>query len=241
MKYAPHLELLSPERHRHLRLRPLQERAPHFIQIVTSEFAAAAASCPILFSKDPVSGGFYAGAVFGFQPGESFFDDLKSRGGFNPLNLQRDGFFISGEHISIDRNNPRFSETEGERLFDGARQPSVWLRSIQRSLGELQAGLEQTKDFIRALSECKLIEAIDIGLTFHGGEHLSLRGVYTVSLDALRELDDASALRLFRSGHLQLACIVSASLKQIPILAQLRDRLIRRLSPESAVAAATEQ
>ena len=236
MSSAPRLELLSPESHRHLRLRPFAETAPHFIQIVTSEFAAAAASCPILFSKHPGTGELYAGAVFGFKPGESFYDDLRSRGGFNPLNLQRDGFFISGEHISIDRNNPRFSETDGECLFDEARQPSVCLRGIQRSLGELQAGLEQTKAFIRALTECKLIEAIDIGLTFHGGEHLSLRGLYTVSLDALRELDDASALRLFRSGHLQLACIMSASLKQIPILAQLRDRLVRRLARETDVA-----
>lgn len=241
MKSVPHLELLSPERHRHLRLRPREETPPHFVQIVTSEFAAAAASCPILFSKEPATGEFYAGAIFGFKPGESFYDDLRSRGGFNPLNLQRDGFFLSGEHISIDRNNSRFSETEGERLFDEARQPSVCLRGIQRSLGELQAGLEQTRAFIRTLAECKLIEAIDIGLTFNGGEHLSLRGLYTVSLDALRELDDANALRLFRAGHLQLACIVSASLKQIPILAQLRDRLVRRLPPESQVAASHGQ
>jgi SapC protein len=241
MSPAPRLELLSPDRHRQLRLRRLEEAAPHFVQIVTSEFAAAAASCPILFSKDPATGEFYAAAVFGFKPGESFFDDLRSRGGFTPLTLQRDGFFISGEHISIDRNNPRFSATEGERLFDEARLPSVSLRSIQRSLGELQAGLEQTKAFIHSLTECDLIEAIDIGLTFNGGEHLALRGLYTVSLDALRELDDATALRLFRSGHLQLACIVSASLKQIPILAQLRDRLIRRLFPESHAAASHGQ
>jgi hypothetical protein len=241
MRAAPKHELLSPEDHRHLRLRPSEEGAPHFVQIVTSEFAAAAASCPILFTKDPTNGEFYAGAIFGFKPGESFFDDLRGRGGFNPLNVQREGFFVSGEHISIDRNNPRFSETEGERLFDEARQPSVCLRSIQRSLGELQAGLAQTKAFIQALVECKLIEAIDIGLTFNGGEHLSLRGLYTVSLDALRELDDAAALRLFRSGHLQLACIVSASLKQIPILAQLRDRLVRRLPRESEAAASHGQ
>ena len=114
------------------------DREPHFVRIVAREFAAAAASCPILFTKDAGTGDFYAGAMFGFKPGESFLKESIDRGGFDPLNLQRDGFFISGEHIAIDRGNPRFSETDGEPLFDEAQQPSVSLRQVQRALGQLQ-------------------------------------------------------------------------------------------------------
>jgi hypothetical protein len=51
-----------------------------------------------------------------------------------------------------------------------------------------------------------------------------------VSLDAIRELDDAAALRLLRAGHLQLAYTMNASLKQIPILAQLRNRIVRKIT-----------
>ena len=167
--------------------------------------------------------------MFGFKPGESFIDEVTSSGGFNPLALQRDGFFISGEHIAIDRGNARFSETEGEPLFEESGQPSSGLRRIQRALGQLQAGIEATSVFIRALLELKLIEPIDVELTF-GGELLTLQGLYTVSLDALRELDDAAALALLRSGRLQLAYAMSASLKQIPILAQRRNRVVRRMS-----------
>jgi hypothetical protein len=225
----PTFELLDPTSHRHLRLRGKSDAAPHFVHIVASEFAAAAACCPILFTKEAATGRFYTGAMFGFKPNESFIDTLTSRGGFNPLGLQREGFYISGEHIAIDRSNARFSETDGEPLFDDARQPSSGLRQIQRVLGQLQAGLEATNAFIGALNELKLIEPIDISLTF-GGELLTLQGLYTVSLDAVRELDDAAALRLLRSGHLQLAYIMNASLKQIPVLAQLRDQTIRRMS-----------
>jgi hypothetical protein len=225
----PNFELLDFTSHGHLRMRAKSDASPHFVQIVASEFAAAAACCPILFTKEAATGHFYAGAMFGFKPNESFIDDLTSRGGFNPLSLQRDGFYISGEHIAIDRNNARFSEADGEPLFDDARQPSSALRQIQRGLGQLQAGMEVTDAFIRALNELKLIEPIDISLTF-GGEVLTLQGLYTVSLDAIRELDDAAALRLLRSGHLQLAHVMNASLKQIPILAQLRNHAIRRMS-----------
>jgi len=53
-------ERLNPRDHGHLRLRPRSGPEPHFVQIVPAEFAPAAACCPIMFSKDPTSGAFYA-------------------------------------------------------------------------------------------------------------------------------------------------------------------------------------
>jgi len=226
---VPNLELLDPDTHRHLRLRTLREAvAPHFVQIVLSEFTTAAACCPILITKDSATGAFYAGAMFGFKPRESFFDDLTARGGFKPLALQRDGFFIDGEQIAIDRSNARFSETDGERLFDDTGQANSCLRQIQRVLGQLRSGIDATTTFIGALAGEKLIEPIDVSLNF-GGEMLTLQGLYTVSLDALRQLESAAALRLLRSGYLQHAYILHGSLQQIPVLARLRDQVIRKL------------
>lgn len=228
------LELLDPQTHRHLRLRAALDVLPHFVQIVAGEFAAAAAICPVLFTKEASTGSFFTGAMFAFKPGESFIKQHSERGGFEPLSLQRDGFFISGEHIAIDLDNPRFSDTEGEPLFDGTGHPSVGLRRVQRALGQLQAGLETTNRFIQALAQRKLIEPIDISLSFDSvAEQLTLQGLYTVSLDSLRSLSDAAALQLFRAGHLQLAYTMSASLEQLPLLARLRDQVIRRTSSNS--------
>ncbi|MET0532663.1 MAG: SapC family protein [Steroidobacter sp.] len=218
------LEQLNPQDHGHLRLRPKRALEPHFVQVVPVEFTAAAACCPVLFSKDVTSGAFYAGAMLGLKPEEPVLKNVAERGGFEPLNLQRDGFFVSGEHIVIDRNNPRFSESEGEPLFDDARQPSVSLRRIQRVLRQLHEGTAQSEGFIRTLVGLKLVEPIDISLSFDDGEKLTLQGLYTVSRDALRELEDADVLRLFRSGHLQLALTMAGSLGQLAILAQLRNR-----------------
>ncbi len=224
-----HLELLSVESHRHLRLRPVSDERPHFVQIVAGEFAPAAAVCPVLFTKEAATGTFFAGAMFAFKPGEAFLHEEGDRGGFTPLSLQREGFFIAGEQIAIDRNSSRFSETEGEPLFDSSGQPGIGLRRIQRALGQLKAGLDATDRFIRALAELKLIEPIDISLNFDtGGERLTLQGLYTVSLDGLRTLSDAAAVRLLRAGYLQLACTMNVSLEQLPVLARLRDRAIRK-------------
>ncbi|MGK6320748.1 SapC family protein [Sphingomonas sp. DT-204] len=219
------LEVLNVSDHRHLRLRAESGGGPHFAQIVAGEFPAAAALCPVLFAKNAETGRFYAGAMLGFRPDEPLLAELGDV--FRPLDLQRQAFFISGEHVAIDREHPRISETEGKPLFDEDGEPSDSLRRIQRALGLLKSGVEETEVFIRALLGFKLIEPIDISLRFDDGEALSLQGLYTVSLDALRDLDDSAALELFRSGHLQLAYCMIGSLQQISVLA---DRRNRRLS-----------
>jgi hypothetical protein len=217
-------ELLDSRQHARLRVRDVPAQPPHFVQVLAAEFSAAAACCPILFTKDTTDGKFFAGAMFGFKPAENLVGGIEERGGFDPLMLRRDGYFISGQQIAIDRGHARFSETEGEPLFDDARAPAAALRAVQQVLGDIHAGMEQTRAFIAALSELRLIEPIDVSLTFVDGERLSLQGLYTVSLDRLRDVDDAAALRLFRSGHLQLAYLMSASLRHIGRLAQLRNR-----------------
>jgi hypothetical protein len=197
---------------------------PNFVQVLAGEFAAAATCCPILFSKDTSDGRFFAGAMLGFKAGENLVGGIDERGGFDPLMHRREGFFISGEQIAIDRDHERFSETEGEAQFDESGAPAAALRAVQRALGEIHVGLEQTRAFIAAMSDLRLIEPIDISLTFDDGERLSLQGLYTVSLDRLRDVDDAAALRLFRAGHLQLAYIMAGTLRHLGRLARLRNQ-----------------
>jgi hypothetical protein len=102
------------------------------------------------------------------------------------------------------------------------------LRRIQRALGLLVTGNEETESFIQTLVHQRLVEPIDISLSFDDGEKLQLDGLYTVSIDTIHELDDAAALSLFRKGYLRLAYTMAGSLKQIPVLAHRRnDRLAR--------------
>jgi hypothetical protein len=222
------LEILNSEQHRSLRLRPAARSTPHFVPIVASEFAAAATCCPILFAKSPETGAFYAGAMFGFKPGENLLaEDPGASRAFRPLDIERQAFFTSGENIAIDLEHPRICEGEGEPLFDEEGEPTDALRRIQRALGLLVVGNDATDSFIRMLVDLRLVEPIDISLRFDDDEKLHLEGLYTVSLDSLAELDDSTALSLFRKGYLQLAYTIAGSLRQIPVLANRRnDRLV---------------
>jgi hypothetical protein len=217
---------LDAQEHAEVRLRSHPPEIPHFVEILVGEFAAAAAIGPIVFAKNSETGAFYAGALFGFKPGENLQGDGPPP--YIPLDQQRAGFYVSGEHIAIDLDNPRFalSGPEGEPLFEDGGQPGPALRRIQRMLGQIVQGKQETDAFLAGLLELKLIEPIDVSLQFDDGEKLVLDGLYTVSLDALRDLEDGEVLKLFHHGHLQLIYAVSGSLKQIALLAERRNRTL---------------
>lgn len=219
------LELLNAQHHADLRLSDLPSGGPHFVQVVASEFVAAAAVCPIFLTKNAETGRFYAGAMFGFEPGENLLrHDGASRSLFTPLDLERMGFFIASDGaVAIDPAHARFAAPQGAPLFEADSQPSPALRRVQYALGQLSVGVPATDAFIQTLVEARLVEPVDVDLSFDDGQTLSLAGLYTVSLDTLGELDDAAVLDLFRRGYLQLIYAMSGSLKQVSSLAKLRN------------------
>jgi hypothetical protein len=125
--------------------------------------------------------------------------------------------------ISIDPRHPRFRADQGASLFDEQGQPSAATRRLQQVLARMQAGVVESERFIQALLARKLVEPVDVDLSFDDGKNLSLNGLYSVSLDALGELDDTAALELFRAGDLQLIYAMNGSLKQVSALAKLRN------------------
>jgi hypothetical protein len=141
-----------------------------------------------------------------------------------PLDLERQGFFLApGSAIAVDPDHPRFATGRGKALFETDGQPSEALRRIQHVMAQLSAGLLETDAFIQALLAHRLVEPVDVSLSFDDGKSLSLAGLYTVSLDALAGLQDAAALELLRLDYLRLVYAMIGSLKQVSILAQLRN------------------
>lgn len=217
------LELLNARDHAGLRLGSPPAQGPHFVQIMPSEFGAAAACCPIFLTKNAETGQFYAGAMFGFEPGEDLLGQASGRA-FTPMDLERQGFYLaSGGALAVDPRHRRFAASGGGALFEADGEPTPALRRLQQVMGRLQAGVAETEAFVKALLDLGLIEPIDISLSFDDGKTLSLQGLYTVSLDALAELDDAAVLDLFRRGYLALIYAMSGSLKQVSVLAKLRN------------------
>lgn len=218
-------ELLSADKHQDLRL--INKTAPpHFTPVISNEFFEAANSLPIMLTKNSETGEFFTGVVLSMKAGEPPIKNLAQRGGFVPLSLQCNGFYISDQQIAIDRDNPRFNTTEGDALFTASRQPAECLRKVQHALGKLHVGQEQTKTFIKTMMDNQLIEPVDLNFSFDNGERLSLKGLYSISLDSLHQLDDAKVIEFFRAGYMQQAYLVAGSLKQFNSLAHMRNQAL---------------
>jgi hypothetical protein len=194
-----------------------------FVPVIVNEFPFLIVHYPVLFSKDANTGVFYAGAVLGFDEGENLFLD-DGRDAYRPLNMQRGAFFTAGDDIAIDLSSPRVGSENGERLFGENGEPTAYLKSIIQLFRELVPGLERTKVFIETLLKLNLIEPIEFDLGFDDGSKREVTGLYTVSQDALRDLPDGEVVALFRRGYLHLIYLMIASLRQVPLLAQKKNR-----------------
>ena len=81
--------------------------------------------------------------------------------------------------------------------------------------------------FVDTLLQLKLVAPLSIDAQFDDGTSRDIYGLYTIDQEALRALPDAPALELFRRGYLQLIYLMLASLKQVPVLAQKKNRRLR--------------
>lgn len=218
------LVALDSVAHRALRIHKLGGTHPHFVPVILAEVERAAACCPLFLSKDPETGRFALAALFGFEDGEVLVEGAnEGNAAFIPFHVQRQGFFASGEAIAIDMAHPRLAAGGTVPLFDPSGEPSDALRTIQRAIGAMVQHVPPTDAFVEALVQLRLIETVDITLTFDDGQRLSLDGLYTVSADALAALDDDEIIRLFRKGWLQAAVVIQASLQNLAVLARRRN------------------
>jgi len=218
----PAWEMLNDEAHAGLRVSRSIDGARHFAQIVADEFLPAAPHFPILFTKHPETGAFYAGVVMGLEPGRNLLTMNDSLPDYRPADLERQGFFINDGQLVIDREHPAFAGGEGQRLFDEDGAAPA-LRRVQQALHRLQTGIPETDAIIGRFLAHGLLEPIDVTMNFDDGQQLRLDGLYTISLDALHALPDAAALDLFRRGDLQLAYAQTGSVRHLRTLGRIHN------------------
>jgi hypothetical protein len=162
--------------------------------------------------------------MLGFEQGENLFLTPSGRmDGYRPFNFERVPFFATEAGLAIDLDHPRVTAIDGHRLFDDTGEPTHYLQHVLAVFGELRVGAEETRAFIRAMLELKLVEPVDIDVGFDDGSRCSVNGAYTINREALGELSDAQVLDLFRRGYLHLASLMIASLNQIGALGRRRN------------------
>jgi hypothetical protein len=208
-----------------------------------TEFADVQSEYPILFRKDPETGQFNSFVMLGFQADENLFlTDDGWAAEYIPASLARGPFLIGFQNqeeqgksakepvINIDMADPRVSENEGEKLFNDSGSLSPFAENIKRVLSGIHLGIEYSKQMFEVFLQHDLLESVTIDAEFNNGEKAKIQGCYTIHEEKLKMLDAAALEILNRTGYLQAAYLVIASLSNIRKLISMKNKQIDKQS-----------
>jgi hypothetical protein len=231
-------EVLDREKHRQLRIKTgygaALGDAVMYVMTYPMEFRDIQGCYPILFTKDPDTGGFFAAAVLGFDREQNLF--LRDDGWdatYVPAMVQRQPFLIAtrGESdtdspvVSLDLDHPRVSQDDGEALFAGDGSPSEFLNQKIALLDKLHRGLQHGKGFVETLIRHELLEQITLDFTFNDGGKQTVEGFYTIAEERLYQLKGDVLESLNQAGYLQPVFMAVASLSRMRDIIERRNRL----------------
>ncbi|MDJ0751745.1 MAG: SapC family protein [Woeseiaceae bacterium] len=231
-------EILDKEQHRQVRIRTGYGAAfgdaAMYAMTYPMEFRDIQSCYPILFTKDPNTGGFFAAAIMGFEPDQNLF--LRDDGwdaSYVPAIVRRQPFLIAtrGEGsdadpvVSLDLDHPRVSRDEGEALFDSEGGRTEFLNQKIALLEKLHRGLQHSKGFVDTLLEHELLEQITLDIAFNDGSKKTVDGFYSIAEARLYGLKGDVLESLNQAGYLQPVFMAVASLSRIRDVIERRNRL----------------
>jgi hypothetical protein len=231
-------EILDRTKHRQLRIRTGYGAAlgDAVMSVMTypMEFRDIQGCYPILFTKDPNTGGFVAAAILGLEAGQNLFlQDTYWDATYVPVMVQRQPFQIATSKegggkppvVSLDLDHPRVSQDEGEALFDDTGEPSEFLKRKIGLLDKLHRGLQHGSGFIEALLKHQLLVQVVLDLAFVDGGKKTLQGYYCIAEERLYQLKGDVLESLNEAGYLQPVFMAVASLSRVRDLIERRNRL----------------
>jgi hypothetical protein len=243
------IEVLNNITHEHLRVNPkfsadLGDNLASTITYVT-EFSDVQKEYPILCRKSPDTGEYQAIVFFGLQKDENLFlaeMDAKSqrfpgwradyvpaviaRGPFS-IGLQREIVNGSETHkpiVHIDMNHPKAVAKDGQALFLENGGHSRYLHHISKVLDTINDGMHLTKLMFDAFNQYQLLDDVVLDIEFQNEEKLKITGFETINVDKLARLNGEALEELNRSGFLQAAYFIVASMSNVRKLIDLKNR-----------------
>jgi hypothetical protein len=175
-----------------------------------AEFAVAARDYPIVFASNDQGKTYAAVAVLGLANNENAYvrNGAWEQGAYVPAYVRRFPFCMARVKVSESEQQNRLICIEkshladdGEKLFDGAGQPTERWATIERLLREYEADLERTRELCAILADYQLFEPFTMQATpAGGGSPINLAGMFRVKEDKLEHLNAAQHKNLFKKG-----------------------------------------
>lgn len=239
---------LNRTTHKDLRMQSINDVSfaakVHSVPLTAAEFPSAARDFPILFAgKDMADAGPMA--LLGLRQFENLFVDVAddngqwAEGAYVPAFVRRYPFVLAekppeaeGDDFTVylDEAYAGFGDKEGERLFNEDGTDTEVLKNAVQFLSQFQEQVKLSKAFTERLRELELLEPRTVQLQ-NGEQTTTLNGMFVVSEEKLRKLDEKTAHELLVDGTLGL---IFAHLLSLANIDRLRLRLNQRTQEPEA-------
>jgi hypothetical protein len=243
-------ELLNNVAHKDLRIAARFGRAfgddVGMVPAYPTEYAELQREYPIFFQKDSETGEYRSVALLGFARDENLYlQGERWNAGYLPGHVARGPFLIGfqeqdvdGERrreavIHVDLDHPRVSFDEGEPVFLPQGGNSPYLDQVATVLRDIRDGVEGGKAMYETFDAMGLIQPITLDIKFDDTHGANVTGLLGIDRERLAALDAESLHVLHRSGYLEGAYLVLASMHN---LRRLMAEKQRRLSREEVAA-----
>ncbi len=245
------IEVLNNITHEHLRVNSkfaaeLGDNVASTLTYVT-EFSDIQKEYPILCRKDPNTGEYQALVFFGFQKDENLFlvhadsvnqknlgwaadyvPAVMARGPFS-IGIQREiehGSEILKSVVHINMSHPKAVCEDGLGLFLENGGHSPYLNYISKVLDTINDGIYLTKLMFDAFTKYELLDPVILDIEFQNQNKLKINGFETINTDRLSQLTGEALEELNKSGFLQAAYFIVASMTNVRKLIDLKNRKI---------------
>ncbi|WP_286263490.1 SapC family protein [Thalassotalea atypica] len=216
----------------------------HLVPVVMSEFQHLCVECPIVLTKNDVTGQFVFAAMLGFEVNENlFWQQGRWQGLYLPLQIQRQPFFVGNPEktaaeknsssdskdyvVCIDNESPCISSASSEqqeRIYDEHGNETPYFEQIKGCLAQLLQGEINNEGLISELQQLDLIQPLALDITFVNEQSTRLNGLYTIDQEKLAKLNAEVIGQLHEKKLLQPIYTVIASLAQIYALIERKNK-----------------
>ena len=243
----PRHELLDNVTHKNIKV--LTHHHPSFgdiasyTHIFNSEFRQAQREYPLFFRKNTETGKFETIALFGFAQEENLYlDNHGWHAHYIPLTIQRRPFLIGFQHdnengivtqrpvIHIDMESSRINTTRGKQIFLPKGGESPYLQKISAILDAINQGHAHNNTFVQCLVDYDLIESVNINVTLNNGSNHRLTNLYTIHEEKLAQLHGNALDKLHKTGFLQDAHMIIASMVNLTHLIEKKNATLTNLT-----------
>lgn len=209
-------------------------------RVYPMELSVVQRDYPVFLLKNPDSGDFETVALLGFDEGENLYlGGDRWLADYIPLTIERQPFLIGFQEqeidgvpeqvpvVHVDMAHPSISSDEGVDVFLPEGGETEYLQYISRVLKTINDGQQASREFSQMLVGLELVESVELNVEFHGGVKTSLKGLFTVNEERLRDLSADALGTLHKSRGLQNIYMMLASMTGVSRLIDRKNAVLK--------------